>query len=85
LVGTARDALIQSAVLNCKQRQGPMGDPTILMALCKCYSERLADTLSNNDVIAIGTLDPRVSMPMQPKIDAAAKFCGDRFRKTGHF
>jgi hypothetical protein len=85
LVGAAREALIQSAVVNCKQRQGTMRDPTTLTALCKCYADRLADTLSHNDVIAIGTLDPRVSMPMQPKIDAAAKFCGDRFNKTGHF
>lgn len=86
LVGPSREAFIPAAVQNCFDRQGTAGvAPATLTALCKCYADRLADTLSNNDVQAIGDLDPRVSLPMQPKIDAAAMFCENRFRQTGHF
>lgn len=84
LIGTARQSFIYAATDHCKRNSPGMSLP-MQTALCKCYADGLADTLSNDDVIAIGTLDPRVSLPMQPKLDAAARVCGDRLRKTGHF
>lgn len=85
LEGPARELFIRAAVQYCKDRQGTFRSPALTVALCKCYSERLANTLSNNDVQAIGSHDPSISIPMQPKIDAGAKFCADRYHRTGHF
>ncbi|MBV9569885.1 MAG: hypothetical protein JO056_01415 [Alphaproteobacteria bacterium] len=85
LLGPARESFIRAAVQNCKDRQGAFPTTAMMKAVCSCYSERLADTLSNNDVQAIGSHDPSLSIPMQPRIDAVAKYCVDRAKTTGNF
>jgi hypothetical protein len=81
LTDSVRSDFIESSMSACIRGQTTAPENigilvAILTQYCTCYSNGMADRLSNNELKSISDQKPEQAIAMmQPKIDAAAKPC----------